>query len=414
MHKKLLVKIIFGINILLLILVSCNQREENLFWGDGTEFFDTQKLYASERFPNVVVAMDGSIVASWGRNSFQIRRSEDGGETWGPLITVSDRNWWQSGYPGPGFQGGGTIVDENSGDILVFVEDGHPPSPLSVFRSPDHGITWKKEEVVIHPDSQGNMPSMHMNEVGITLKHGDHAGRLIRPSRVYLPRNIEQDAHPNPYTNAIYSDDGGKTWYSSEPFPAFGTGEAAVAELSDGPIYYNSRRMFSTDGLDPRWRHIAWSYDGGETWEDLSVSDVLPDGPQHHDYGLMGGLVRLPVEGHDILLFSNVDVPAAYPGQEVSWTERTHKRERGTIWASFDGGKTWPVKRLVTEGSFAYSSLNAGRSGTPSEGLIYLLYEGRSINMEGEHAGRFDSGHIVRFNLAWVTQGRDWRDFLTD
>jgi sialidase-1 len=32
------------------------------------------------------------------------------------------------------------------------------------------------------------------------------------------------------------------------------------------------------------------------------------------------------------------------------------------VWASFDGGKTWPVKRLVDEGSFAYSSLVTGRA----------------------------------------------------
>ncbi len=219
---------VFGMLMVLTSMLSCQQADNNPFWNGGKEFFDSQQLYTSERFPNVVVAMDGSVIATWGTSGFQVRRSED----------------------------------------------------------------------------------------------------------------------------------------------------------------------------------------GGITWEDLSVSDVLPDGPQHHDYGLMGGLVRLPVDGHDILLFSMVDVPAAYPGQEVSWTERTHKRERGTIWASFDGGKTWPVKRLVTEGSFAYSSLAAGRAGTPSEGLIYLLYEGRSINMEGEHLGRFDSGHLVRFNLAWVTEGRDWKEFL--
>lgn len=413
MKNKILYRF-FGMLMILTSILSCQQPDNNPFWNGGKEFFDSQQLYASERFPNVVLAMDGSVITTWGTSGFQVRRSEDGGASWGPSIIVSDKKWWQSGYPGPGFQGGGTTVDENSGDILVFIEDGHPPSPLSVFRSRDQGLTWVKEDVVIHTDRFGNVPSMHMNETGITLKHGAHAGRLIRPSRVYLPRNSEVDDHPNPYTNAIYSDDGGKNWHSSDPFPAFGTGEAALEELSDGTIYYNSRRMFSTDGLDPRWRHIAWSYDGGVTWENLSVSDVLPDGPQHHDYGLMGGLVRLPVEGHDILLFSMVDVPAAYPGQEVSWTERTHKRERGTIWASFDGGKTWPVKRLVTEGSFAYSSLAAGRAGTPSEGLIYLLYEGRSVNMEGEHLGRFDSGHIVRFNLAWVTGGRNWKDFLPE
>ena len=41
-----------------------------------------------------------------------------------------------------------------------------------------------------------------------------------------------------------------------------------------------------------------------------------------------------------------------------------------TVWASFDGGKSWPVKPLVNEGMSAYSSLAAGKDGT-----IYLLVD---------------------------------------
>jgi sialidase-1 len=92
----------------------------------------------------------------------------------------------------------------------------------------------------------------------------------------------------------------------------------------------------------------------------------------------MGGLVRLPVAGRDILLFSNPESPKG--------------RHHGTVWASFDGGKTWPVKRLVTEGAFAYSSLAAGRPGTPGEGWVYLMFEG-------------GGAQVARFNLSWVLGG---------
>jgi sialidase-1 len=34
----------------------------------------------------------------------------------------------------------------------------------------------------------------------------------------------------------------------------------------------------------------------------MSLSDELPDGDQDRDYGLMAGLVRLPVDDHDILI----------------------------------------------------------------------------------------------------------------
>ena len=343
----------------------------------GEPRFEVQGLFRGERFPNVVVATDGTVIATWGSRSYRVRRSEDGGETWGPEILVAD----------PGFHGGGTIVDERSGDVLVFVESGHPPATLTVYRSTDQGKTWNAQEVVVHPDEHGNHPGMHMNESGITLRHGKHTGRLLRPTRFYGAGN-QQSEWPNHYTNAIYSDDGGKTWRTSAPFPARGTGEAALAELADGRIYYNSRRHLSTDGLDPRRRYVAWSDDGGKTWKDMSVSEVLPDGDQNRDYGLMAGLVRLPIRGRDILVFSNIESPAG--------------RQGGTVWASFDGGKTWPVKRLVDEGSFAYSALAAGRPGTPSEGWIYLLYE---------TGGHPDSGaRMARFNLAWLLQGEPTGD----
>ncbi|MDZ7619045.1 MAG: sialidase family protein, partial [Patescibacteria group bacterium] len=113
----------------------------------GEPKFEVQPLFTSERFPNVVVALDGTVVATWGSKSYRVRRSEDGGATWGPEIMVAE----------PGFQGGGALVDERSGDILVFVEAGHPPAPLAVYRSSDQGKTWRKQEVVIHPDENGHL-----------------------------------------------------------------------------------------------------------------------------------------------------------------------------------------------------------------------------------------------------------------
>ena len=333
----------------------------------GEPSFGMQQVYEGGRFPNIVVGVDGTVLALW--NGVKVRRSEDGGETWGPEILV-----------GKGFMGGGAVVNEVNGDVFAFVEEQHPPAKLTVYRSQDHGKSWSPWEVDIKPDRDGNVPSMHMNEHGITLRHGAHKGRLLRPSRWYAGKN-ERSRWPQHYTNAIFSDDGGRSWQTSDPFPAFGTGEATVAELADGRIYYNSRRHWAEDGANPRRRWTAWSDDGGTTWKGLSICQVLPDGPQDTNYGCMGGLVRLPVAGRDILLYSNCDSPAG--------------RRLGTVWASFDGGRTWPLKRLIHEGRFAYSSLTAGRPGTKSEGWIYLQFEG----------GPRGAATVARFNLSWVLRG---------
>lgn len=333
----------------------------------GQPRLEVRPVFGDERFPNVVVTPRGTVLATWGSQSVRVRRSVDGGTTWEDEIPI-----------GEGIHGGGTTVDDATGDVLVFVEDRHPPAPLKIYRSQDDGRTWKLQPVTLRPDRAGRMPSMHMNEHGIALRHGKHRGRLIRPSRFYGQGNRPESLWPTHFTNAIYSDDGGRTWQASEPFPEHGTGEATIAELSDGRLYYNSRRHWAPEGKDPRRRWTAWSHDGGASWQESSICEQLPDGPQNTNYGCMGGLVRLPIQGRDVLVYSNCDDPG--------------RRAHGTVWVSFDGGRSWPLKRLVEADAFAYSSLNAGRPGTVTEGWIYLHYE---------HNG----SRMARFNLSWLLQG---------
>ena len=353
--------LIFLCSLLFPLLVNAGSLDSFL----GEPSLDTVSVHKGGRFPNIVVAKDGSLLAFW--NGVKLKRSTDGGKSWSKDIEV-----------GKGFMGGGVIVNESNGDILAFVEERHPPAPLKVFRSQDHGLTWAPFEVNIHPDNEGRTPSMHMNEHGLTLQRGNYKGRLIRPSRYYAGQN-NRSKWPQHFTNAIYSDDNGKTWHTSGPFPANGTGEATIAELIDGTIYYNSRRHWAEEGANPRRRWTAVSKDGGATWKDLKFCDSLPDGPQNTNYGLMAGLSRLPLNCHDILIFSNCE----------SDTGRTH----GTIWASLDGGKTWPVKRQIEPDRFAYSSLTSGRSGTTTEGWIYLHYETSG------------GSKVAKFNLSWILKG---------
>ena len=343
-------------------------------------YFDVHQLFGDERFPNVVVALDGTVIATWGVKSLLVRRSEDGGDNWGPAIAVR-----------VGIHAGGTTVDEASGDILFFGHPGHPatdgtPVPRTLYRSQDCGLTWGEAEAAFGQDDRGFLPSLHMSEHGVTLRRGEWEGRLLRPARVYLPGG-------GGYNCAVFSDDRGKSWQASRPFPVDGTGGGCVVELSDGRVFYSSRRhQFAPDEVRRHERLHAWSHDGGATWQDANYGETLPDGPRYRGaerrganynghFGMAAGLARLPVVGCDILLYSNAD----HDG---------HERVRLTVWGSLDGGATWPLKRLVDGGPSAYSSLEAGRPGTASAGWIYLQYEVR----EG-------GGRMARFNLAWLLDG---------
>ena len=86
--------------------------------GDGTlEPFlgppkiEMQQLFQGQRFPNVAVATDGTVLASWGNDDVKIRRSTDGGAQWSEPATLMEG----------GFQGGGLTVDTVSGDGFAFI-----------------------------------------------------------------------------------------------------------------------------------------------------------------------------------------------------------------------------------------------------------------------------------------------------
>jgi sialidase-1 len=115
-------------------------------------------------------------------------------------------------------------------------------------------------------------------------------------------------------------------------------------------------------------------------------------------------LIRLPIDGADILLYSNLDTVAGTMPKQVGGSTSVG-REKITVWASFDGGKTWPVKRLVFDGPSAYSNLGVGRAGTPSDGKIYLHYEGGKKNC-------YEGIYVAVFNLSWLLNGRDLRAVL--
>ncbi len=358
----------------------------------------------SVREPYLAVAADGTIIVI--RNNVgHLRHSSDGGETWSEIISVPIRH-----------SDSNIIVDELSGQLLSLrLWDG----PDRAFRSVDGGRTWSEQPIELdlaalqaHWQEAGRKRRtsrskaafgtsyyLHNNasEAGITLRYGRHRGRLV-VTGTFRPHAKEHPSDRRPedaiYSCAFYSNDGGRRWYISELFPEGYTEEAGLVELHDGRIYYNTRshRGFYDKararplGPDAWHRREAWSADGGRSWKDYRISKVLVDGGGYNrGYGMKGGLTRLPVKGRDILIYSNADTAGG-------------PREKLTVWASFDGGRSWPLKRLLYPGPAAYSSLGAGRPGTPSEGKIFLLFEGGA-------KGVYSAMQLARFNLSWLLQG---------
>ena len=144
--------------------------------------------------------------------------------------------------------------------------------------------------------------------------------------------------------------------------------ESKVAELPDGTLVLNSR-TFVQDGSKQRLRTRAFSADGGITWTKLENDPALKT------VSCNGSLiaVRHPKGRDGVVLLCSAPVG---PG-------RTH----GTVYVSFDGGKTWPRSKLVVPTEFAYSSLMQ-----LPDGKIGLFYEGRG----------YKTLELARFALSWL------------
>ena len=340
---------------------------------------------------HLAVAKDGSVLVFKERRDqklIEVKRSEDAGKTWSDPITVGKRVKIDADMSDDGRYKGEHVgwselanvtVDENTGDIMVFAGSLKPAEIL--YRSRDNGKSWGKEKIEIQPDKNGWLATTYCCDPGITIRQGKHKGRLLMPSQVfvgeinkngsrtYLNKGKDRKFFAKRYSNAMYSDDGGSTWFPSNPFPILGTSEPGLIELNDGSIYYNARTHIRTGN-----KIVGKSINGGKTWINSRQDDELFDGPPD-EYGCKGAILRLPFKDKDIILFSG-------PG-------RRDKRDDITVQVSFDGGKSWPVKRIIKKGPGNYTWMAAGRNGTISEGFIYLLS---------------NKDWMARFNLAWLIE----------
>ena len=340
---------------------------------------------------HLAVAMDGTVLLfreEREKKRIEVKRSKDGGVSWsefeavGKRIKIADDMSDDGRYKGEHVgwtELANVVINENNGDVMVFAAG--LKSVQYLFRSQDNGMTWSKEKINIKPDKNGWYATTYCCDPGITIKHGKNKGRLLMPSQVfvgpinsdgsrtYLNKGQNRKFFGKRYSNALYSDDGGKTWIHSEPFPILGTSEPSLCELNDGSIYYNARTHIRKGN-----KQVGISLDSGQTWVKANEDKVLFDGPPD-EYGCKAAVVKIPHPEKDIILFSS-------PG-------RRDKRDDITINLSMDGGKTWPKKRLLKAGPGNYTWMTAGRKGTPSEGMIYLVS---------------NKDWMARFNLNWVLE----------
>jgi Neuraminidase (sialidase) len=303
--------------------------QRSVVWPAQADGYKLHHVHGLARTGNVVLAFSEARISELddGPHDLSLRRSTDGGRTWSRTIRLAggDNASWANPTP---------VVDPASGDVILLYARGHrnESSRLFLRRSSDAGLTWSQPmefTALLEDDPLERRFHLPGPGHGIALS----SGRLVVP--VWSRQGINVKEEQRLYcVRALYSDDGGITWQAGAPTDAgVAANESRIIERADGTLYLNARRLNShTD------RAVAVSRDGGMTW----TRPVLREAPSRF-FPTDAGFIHLLHRGEHLVFSSRPD--------------DMDGRTRMTVSVSRDGGKTWPIHRLIDPGASFYSDL---------------------------------------------------------
>ncbi|GAA2731908.1 sialidase family protein [Streptomyces nogalater] len=319
--------------------------------------------YAVYRIPAVVKTRPGTLLAfAEGRRGgaqdsgdidVVLRRSADGGCTWGPLTVVAAGHGDTRGNPAP-------VVDPRTGDIVLLTcgnsgsatearimrGEVTPQQGRRVYvqRSADDGRHFTAPRDITDAVKR---PDWRWYATGpghaLALTHGPHTGRLLIPANhsAAPPAGSRDTGQEAKYYggHALYSDDMGLTWHLGFVDAVYdgvtNANETSAAQLPDGRVYLAARDQ---NGTAPGNRLDSHSGDGGRTLDRPYAAQPTLDAVP-----VVQGSVLQPDTPGAPLLFSAPSVPTA--------------RRALALWASADAGRTFAPLLTLTDRRSAYSDL---------------------------------------------------------
>ncbi|MDE3184800.1 MAG: exo-alpha-sialidase [Bacteroidota bacterium] len=341
---------------LMLFFLVKTDAQSNPVFVSGTEG------YKSFRIPAIIKAKNGDLLAfcegrvngsgDFGNIKIVLKRSTDGGKTWGSLQIVVSNASLQAGNPAPvedctdgRFPQGRIFLFYNTGDGQEMeLRKGKGHRDVFYKTSIDNGKTWSDPTDITLQVNRIDQPATnplwnfkedwrsYANTPGHALQfnEGKYKGRIyIAANHSSGPPKLQlRDYH----AHGFYSDDHGATFHLSETVPFEGSNESTAAELTHNSLIMNSRNQTGT------YRIISLSSNGGETWDTTFVDYNLPDPVCE------GSLLNIGTKKEkSILAFCNND--------------DKKKRDSLTLRISFDEGKSWKKNILIEPKNTGYSDI---------------------------------------------------------
>lgn len=218
-------------------------------------------------------------------------------------------------------------------------------SYLMMCWSDDDGETWS-DPVCLNPQVKKD----HMSFIGpgpgngIVIKNGKYSGRIVVP--IYYSTKTFP---PRMSCCVIYSDDNAKTWRLGESpnNTRFVNGkrvsdmtvkngdmltESQLIEQADGTLKYFMRNHYKD-----RCVAVAYSKNGGESWEKFRYDESLPQPI------CQSSVISFESDGKRCAVFLN-------PADKKA-------RINATVRLSEDDGESFAYSRRLKDGEFVYSSL---------------------------------------------------------
>lgn len=332
------------------------------------------------RIPAITTAADGSLVVLTDKRKFGAgdlpadidilaNRSTDGGKTWSEPIMVAQGTSSSKGY------GDAAIIKANSGKLIALFVGGPglfsstPSNPIRhyISTSSDNGLSWTLPRDIT-PQLFGSDCLDPVRSKWLGSFFGSGHGLCTRSGRLMAVIAVREPGMNGLQNYAVYSDDEGDTWQVSKRAIAGGD-EAKVVELNDGTILMSSRASGN--------RLWAKSTDGGITW------------------GAKNSWTEIWGNACDADIVRYTSTKDGYDKDRILHTlPNASNRTNVSMWISYDEGTTWPLKKTISKGQSAYSSVTILPDGTIG------------VYVEEDESAPYKM-YFLNFSLEWLTSGSD-------